>query len=322
MQLAPDRARVSCAAWPRRSSGCSARADAAAALAAGARAVRPIARSGAKRGGASCGCGRRVASSGARIADFERAFDRRSGTARATPRPGRFLAEAIACWRSGAKRGARRPRKLDAAEARARARDRARARRRREPAVARAAAHRARRPDGRDRRARKLLEADPKNAQGYLSRMARARAGRVPRRRRDRFRRAARRRMSPHDARAHERLGDLYRARQERRARDRQLRARGGARRHGVRGDAAARGAVPVARRCATPTRVLRRVLRGCPDDELVKRAGRSLLQLHLGGERLRGLEQSLRALALAQHAAADLPRAAGRAVRRHDAAR
>ena len=44
---------------------------------------------------------------------------------------------------------------------------------------------------------------------------------------------------------------------------------------------------------------VLRRVLRTCPDDELVKRAGRSLLQLHLGTERLRALEQQLAPLAL-----------------------
>src|SRR5262249_52073141 len=105
--------------------------------------------------------------------------------------------------------------------------------------------------------------------------------------------------LAPNDAAAYLRLGDLYRARQDS---ERAIDAYGRAVAldpdafatqlalaelqlgHGQL-DAAGAG--------------LRGVLRACPDDELVQRAARALLQLELRGGRLPEVEQTLLPLAL-----------------------
>ena len=144
----------------------------------------------------------------------------------------------------------------------------------------------------------RLVEADPRNARSYLSRMAEsaltvyrddeaiAYAARVVS-------------LSPGDSRAHRRLGDLYRARQEVdkaiASYERAIELNAGAfsvhftlaELHLSRGDGGA------------ADRLLLRVLHASPDDDLVKRATRALISLLLGTDGLTGLEQSLLPLAL-----------------------
>ncbi|HMI94464.1 MAG TPA: tetratricopeptide repeat protein, partial [Polyangiales bacterium] len=144
----------------------------------------------------------------------------------------------------------------------------------------------------------RLLAADPKNAQGYLARMAEHALALY---RDDEALGYAERAvaLAPNDARAYLRLGDLYRARQ---SADRAI-------------EAYERAVALDPNAFATQLELaelqlshgqldaaggsLRRVLRACPDDELVQRAARALLQLELRGGRLPEVEQTLLPLAL-----------------------
>jgi tetratricopeptide (TPR) repeat protein len=232
-----------------------------------------------------------------KIAEFERAFAPEDGKP-PDVEAGRFLAEGYRVTAVGRRRALGDPRKLEAAE-RVLARvielepgdvesllslERLR--------VARGDL------DGAIAVLTKLLQADPKNAHGYLSRMAEHALAAY--RDDDAVAYAERlTRMNPDDARAHERLGDLYRARQN---------AEGAIASY-ERATAIDEGAFAVMLQLselylsrgeiADADAVLRRVLRSCPDDELVRRAGRSLLQLHLGSDRVVALEQALLPLAL-----------------------
>ncbi len=145
----------------------------------------------------------------------------------------------------------------------------------------------------------RLVEADARRAAAYLQRMAEHALALY---RDDEAiayaRRAAER--NPDDAAGHRRLGDLFRARQDPT--------------HAV---AAYRRAIELdarlfptyfelaelhlaAGRPAEADALYRRVLRASPDDELVARAARASIQIHLGAGTLESLEHELLALALA----------------------
>jgi tetratricopeptide (TPR) repeat protein len=232
-----------------------------------------------------------------RIAEFERAFAP-EGNGKPDVEAGRFLAEGYRVLAVGRRRSLGDPRKLDAAE---RVLSRVIEL---EPgdiesllSLERLRAARGD-LDGAISVLRRLLEADPRNAPTYLSRMAEHALAAY--RDDDAVEYAERlTKLNPNDARAHERLGDLYRARQNTTGAiasyERAVALDGNA--FGVMLQLSelqlSRGEVTEA------DAVLRRVLRACPDDELVRRAGRSLLQLHLGTERMAALEQALLPLAL-----------------------
>jgi tetratricopeptide (TPR) repeat protein len=145
---------------------------------------------------------------------------------------------------------------------------------------------------------KKLVEADPKKATTYLQRMAEhALALYRDEEAVEYAERAVQR--SPKDAQAHRRLGDLYRARQD------MDQAVGSYRRAIELNDRLfstyfdlaelhmARGELEEA------DRLFRRVMRASPDDDLVARATRASIQIHLGEGTLRELEQDLLPLAL-----------------------
>jgi tetratricopeptide (TPR) repeat protein len=175
----------------------------------------------------------------------------------------------------------------------------------------------------------RLVEADARRAPTYLQRMAEHSLALY--RDEDAVRYAERAvEHTPDDAEAHRRLGDLYRARQD-----------------GERAIASYRRAITIDERMF-PTylelaelhlargeqtdadRLFRRVVRGSPDDDLVGRAARASIQIHLGA----GRRRPERGLPLAlHHPAPDLRRVAvgldngrtaraDRAPRRPDAAR
>jgi tetratricopeptide (TPR) repeat protein len=144
----------------------------------------------------------------------------------------------------------------------------------------------------------RLLEADPKNAQTYLTRLSQTALALY----RDEDAIAFAERLvaqNPADPKAHERLGDLYRARQNlERAIASYERAVALdenafsvhmqlAELYAARGDARAAGLALV------------RVVRACPDDDLVKRAARSLIQLDISSGDSAALEQVLLQLAI-----------------------
>lgn len=144
----------------------------------------------------------------------------------------------------------------------------------------------------------RLLAADPKNAQSYLARMAEHALALY---RDDEALGYAERavQLAPSDAGAYLRLGNLYRARQNvERAID--------AYEHAVALDPNAFATqLELAELHLAHDQLdaagagLRRVLRASPDDELVQRAARALLQLELRGGRLPEVEQTLLPLAL-----------------------
>jgi cellulose synthase operon protein C len=145
----------------------------------------------------------------------------------------------------------------------------------------------------------RLVEADPRKAPHYLSRMAEHSLSLYRDEDAVRYAEMAVQR-TPDDATAHRRLGDLYRARQDvdraiasyRRAIDLDER------RFGTHFDLAelhlARGAVGDA------DRLLRQVVRASPDDDLVARAARAAIQIHMGSGTLAELERDWLPLALA----------------------
>ncbi len=144
----------------------------------------------------------------------------------------------------------------------------------------------------------RLLKADPKNARSYLTRMAEHSLAIY--RDDDAIGYAERLvALNPKDAKAHERLGDLYRTRQHT---ERAIASY-------ERALALDENALPVAAELAElylsrgdtdkAAALLRRVVRASPDDELVKRAARSLIQQDLGTPRLAAFEQTLLPLAL-----------------------
>ncbi|MGD8859586.1 MAG: tetratricopeptide repeat protein, partial [Myxococcales bacterium] len=144
----------------------------------------------------------------------------------------------------------------------------------------------------------RLVKADPQSARAYLARMAEHALDLY---RDDEAVRYAERAvaLNPDDAAAHRRLGDLYRARQQ-----------------GPRAIESYRRAIELDERAypvhmqlaelhlsrgegELAARRLLQVMRGSPDDELVRRATRSLIQLRLGTGGLLELEQDLLPLAL-----------------------
>lgn len=145
---------------------------------------------------------------------------------------------------------------------------------------------------------RRLVEADPRRAPRYLQRMAEHALALY--RDEDAVRYAAEAvARTPDDAEAHRRLGDLYRARQDL---DRAIASYSRALElndrlfttyfdlaelHLARGDHEA------------ADRLYRQVLRASLDDDLVARAGRASIQLHLGAGTLESLERDLLPLAL-----------------------
>ncbi|MEO0326337.1 MAG: tetratricopeptide repeat protein, partial [Myxococcota bacterium] len=146
----------------------------------------------------------------------------------------------------------------------------------------------------------RLAEADARKAPRYLQRMAEHAHALYRDEDAVRYAAAAVAR-SPDDAEAHRRLGDLLRARQEF---DRAIVSYGRAlelndRLFGTYFDLAelqlARGETDAA------DALYRKVLRRCPDDDLVARAGRASLQIHLGAGSLEVLEATLLPLAIAQ---------------------
>ncbi|MEM9070460.1 MAG: tetratricopeptide repeat protein, partial [Myxococcota bacterium] len=145
---------------------------------------------------------------------------------------------------------------------------------------------------------RRLVEADPRRAPRYLQRMAEH--AHALYRDEDAIRYAAEAvSRTPDDAEGHRRLGDLYRARQNM---DRAI--------------ASYRRAIELNERLFTTyfdlaelhlargehqdaDRLYRGVLRLSPDDDLVARAGRAAVQVHLGEGTLEELERDLLPLAL-----------------------
>lgn len=144
----------------------------------------------------------------------------------------------------------------------------------------------------------RLVEADPRRAPQYLQRMAEHALALY--RDEDAVRYAARAvEHTPDDAEAHRRLGDLYRARQDT-----------------ERAIASYRRAIELDERLF-PTYLelaelhlargelreadilYRRVLRASPDDDLVGRAARASIQIHIGNGTLEELEQDLLPLAI-----------------------
>ncbi len=145
---------------------------------------------------------------------------------------------------------------------------------------------------------RRLVEADPRRAPRYLQRMAEHALALY--RDEDAVRYAAEAvARTPDDAEGHRRLGDLYRARQDldhaitsyRRAIE--LNDRLFATYFDLAELYLARGDHESA------DRLYRQVLRSCLDDDLVARAGRASIQLHLGAGTLESLERDLLPLAL-----------------------
>ncbi len=146
----------------------------------------------------------------------------------------------------------------------------------------------------------KLVKADARRAARYLQRMA-ERAHALYRDE-DAVTYAARAvKHTPHDAEGHRRLADLYRARQDM---DRAVASYKEAIRLNDRMFAAffdlaelylSRGEADEA------DRLYRHVIKVSPDDELVARAGRASLQIHLGAGTLEALERDLLPQALAQ---------------------
>jgi len=147
---------------------------------------------------------------------------------------------------------------------------------------------------------RRLVEADPRRAPRYLQRMAEH--AHALYRDEDAIEFAAEAvQRTPDDAEGHRRLGDLYRARQDM---DRAI--------------ASYRRAIELNDRLFATyfdlaelhlargeheegDRLYRGVLRSCPDDDLVARAGRASIQIHLGAGTLEDLERDLLPLALGQ---------------------
>ncbi len=144
----------------------------------------------------------------------------------------------------------------------------------------------------------KLTDADPRRAAHYLQRMAEHSHALYRDEDAVRYAAAAVER-TPDDADAHRRLGDLYRARQDMPA-----------------AIASYRRAIELNERHFTTyfdlaemhlsrgemmdaDRLLRGVVRGSPDDDLVARAARSSMQIHTGADSLEVLEQDLLPLAL-----------------------
>ena len=230
-----------------------------------------------------------------RIAELERAFAGGEGAAGAAPdaEAGRFLAEGYRALASGRRRAQGDPRNLDAAErVLARVLEI-------EPGDIESmlALERLRTLRGNLAGAidvlKRLLEADPKNAQAYLTRLSSHSLSLY----RDDDAIAFAERLvaiNSKDAKAHERLGDLYRARQnaERAIASYEQAVALDENAFAVllelselylaRGDGRAGHAA------------LARVVRACPDDELVKRAARALIQLDLSAGALGDLEQAL----------------------------
>lgn len=145
---------------------------------------------------------------------------------------------------------------------------------------------------------RRLVDADPRKATHYLQRMAEHALSLYQDTEAVEYAEMAVQR-TPDDASAHRRLGDLYRARQDvdhaiesyRRAIDLNERL------FPTYFDLAelhlAQGEVDQA------DRLLRQVMRSSPDDDLVARAGRASIQIHMGAGTLAELEQDLLPLAL-----------------------
>jgi HEAT repeat protein/cytochrome c-type biogenesis protein CcmH/NrfG len=146
----------------------------------------------------------------------------------------------------------------------------------------------------------RLLEADPKNAQSYLGRMAEHSLALY---RDDDAIHYAERLLAlrPNDAQAHARLGDLYRARQD------IAHAIASYERALVLDATEFEVSLKLAEiyvSTAQPQKadpVLREALRKSTDDELVKRAASMLLQLNRGTQELAVLEQFMLPLALAR---------------------
>jgi tetratricopeptide (TPR) repeat protein len=145
----------------------------------------------------------------------------------------------------------------------------------------------------------RLVEADSRRAAHYLGRMAEYALALY--RDEDAIRYAEQAALrTPDDANGHERLGDLYRARQDVEAAIRSYRRALElndrlyetyfelAELHLSRGDFAEADAL------------YRQVLADCPDDDLVSRAARASLQIHLGDGTLVALERELLPLSLA----------------------
>lgn len=152
--------------------------------------------------------------------------------------------------------------------------------------------------EGAIRTLEKLVEADSRRAPRYLQRMA-EHAMRLYRDEQaiEYAERAVE--INPDDASAHRRLGDLYQARQHtRRAIEAYRRA--------VELDEQLfdtrlkLAEIHLSRGELEPAdRLLRHVIRACPDDELVARAARTAIQVHLGAGSLGELEQVLLPLAV-----------------------
>jgi tetratricopeptide (TPR) repeat protein len=144
----------------------------------------------------------------------------------------------------------------------------------------------------------RLVLADPKNARGYLARMAEHALASY---RDDEAIGYAERlvALDPNDAKAHERLGDLYRARQS------TERAIASYERAIALDENAFVVSLELAELYSSRSQtdkadaLLRKLVRACPDDELVKRAARWLIAQDLGTPGLRALEQVLSPLAL-----------------------
>ncbi len=153
--------------------------------------------------------------------------------------------------------------------------------------------------DGAIRALALLVEANPRRAGEYLSRMAELSHDLYRDEDAVRYAEQAVER-NPDDARGHRRLGDLYRARQEM---DRAAAAYERALREDERlfdtyFDLAA---IHTAEgRDEAADALYRRVIEICPDDDLVVRAGRASLQIHMGDGRYDVLEGTLLPLALA----------------------
>ncbi|MCB9611124.1 MAG: HEAT repeat domain-containing protein [Sandaracinus sp.] len=146
---------------------------------------------------------------------------------------------------------------------------------------------------------RRLVQADPRHAASYLQRMASHAHALYRDAEAVEFAAAAVER-APDDAEGHRRLGDLHRQRQDV---ERAIRSYSRAielddRLFATYFDLAelhlARGEVEEA------ARLYRVVLRTCPDDDFVARAGRGALQIHLGAGTLEELERDVLPLALA----------------------
>lgn len=146
----------------------------------------------------------------------------------------------------------------------------------------------------------RLVEADPTRAQGYLRRAVERALSQYRDAEALRLAELAVR-LSPRDAQAQRLLGDLYRGRQDL---VRSAQAYGRALSLDPRQfeTALALSEVELARgEVASADAALRSVMRASPDDDLVARATRSALQLHLGAQTLGELEAELLPLSLAR---------------------